>query len=120
MEAYLGGLGKQFSSPVSGGFHVTRRGNLPPNAGRAYILNDVGGFKTTSSMIGVYYESLPNYHYPVTEFDLQIPHSIPTSWLLRTTDAQRPWEKRASFFGWLSLKGNPSPKKMEIGAPLGN
>ena len=36
------------------------------------------------------------------------------------SDAQWPWEKRAPFICWLSLKGNPYPKKGEKRAPLGN
>ena len=36
--------------------------------------------------------------------------------LSHTSDAQWPWEKRASFLGWLSLKGNPSRKKRNQGA----
>ena len=34
----------------------------------------------------------------------------------RGSDAQWPWEKRAPFLGWLSLKGNRSPKKGTKGA----
>ena len=36
------------------------------------------------------------------------------------SDAQWPWEKRASFCGWLTFKGNPYQKKKKRQQLLGN
>ena len=38
-----------------------------------------------------------------------------TSTLTDLPTAQWPWEKKASFLGWLTLKGNPSRKKEKKG-----
>ena len=32
---------------------------------------------------------------------------------LLVSDVKRPWEKKASFFGWLTLTGSPSPRNVE-------
>ena len=55
-------------------------------------------------------------------WSLEAGESWPLTQINKISDAQWPWETRASFFGWLSLKGNLSHKKRKKGATgqLGN